>query len=96
MDSYKLFKVEFIFKGKPLSDFVESNLKAVEKCQQIITEEKLKNPELAKQEDSRKVQRTKIIRKHLPAKAPRTFIVPVIETNEAIEHESAKSIAIEI
>jgi hypothetical protein len=51
LDSYKLFKAEFIFKGAPLKDFVDKELEIALKCQQLIAAEKKKNPKLAKEED---------------------------------------------
>ena len=47
LDSYKLFKVEFIFNGAPLMNFVDTELEIALKCLQGMAREKRKNPRLA-------------------------------------------------
>jgi len=35
LESYKLFKVEFIFKKAPLQEFVEKQLETIKECQKV-------------------------------------------------------------
>jgi hypothetical protein len=63
LDTYKLFKCDLVFKGKPLREFVESELETVQKCHLIMAHAKKANPELARKEDERKVHREKTIRR---------------------------------
>lgn len=64
LESYKLFKVEFIFKKAPLQEFVEKQLETIKECQKVQEQEKIANPELAKAEAARvipKKERSRVI-----------------------------------
>ena len=55
LEVYRLFSGKFTFKGQPLRDYLMSEIERVQEAKDMIDLVKKNNPELAKQEDSRKI-----------------------------------------
>ena len=59
LEGYRLFNNNFIFKGQPLREYVMIELEKCTQGKELMEATKKANPELAAQEDSRKVTEVK-------------------------------------